>query len=95
MEKELKTREIKNLWKALLKLDSEKECEQFFRDIATFSEIQALAERWQVAQMVDKGQSYREINKTTGVSTTTITRVAHWLHHGMGGYRLVLDRMKK
>jgi len=44
--------------------------------------------------MVKNNIPYREISDKTGSSTATVTRVAHWLHHGMGGYDLVLDRMK-
>ena len=54
---------------------------------------EAMAERFQVAKKVKGEESYREISKQTGSSTATITRVAHWLHHGMGGYSLVLKRL--
>ncbi|MCL4167299.1 UNVERIFIED_CONTAM: hypothetical protein GTU68_002114 [Idotea baltica] len=53
-----------------------------------------MAERWEIAQLVDKGVSYREIAKQTGASTATITRVAQWLNHGMGGYRELLKQVK-
>lgn len=92
MDKDLETKEIKALFKAMLAIESEKECAQFMRDLCTLSELQAMAERWQVAQQVRQGVPYRTIAKNTGVSTATITRVAHWLHHGMGGYKLVLQR---
>ena len=62
------------------------------RDLCTLSELQSMSERFQVVQQIDKGLSYRKINKKTGVSTATITRVAHWLHHGMGGYQMMLKR---
>lgn len=85
---------LKDLYKAILELKTEKECENFFRDLCTISELRTFAERFDVAQKVDKGMPYREINSKTGVSTATITRVAHWLHHGMGGYKCVLERLK-
>lgn len=94
-EPTLDTKEMKALYKAILQLDSPAECKKFLRDICTLSELNAMAERWQVAQMVDQATPYREISKQTGVSTATITRVAHWIHHGMGGYRLMLDRLKR
>ncbi|OGJ49703.1 hypothetical protein A2335_01730 [Candidatus Peregrinibacteria bacterium RIFOXYB2_FULL_32_7] len=94
IEKELKTKVAKDFWKAVLNLKTESECEKFFRDVATLSELMAMCERWQVAKMVDKGISYREINQQTGVSTATITRVAHWLNYGTGGYKLMLEKMK-
>ena len=85
---------LKELYKAILNLKNEKECESFFRDLCTLSELTSFAERFDVAQKVEEGMSYRRINAETGVSTATITRVAHWLHHGMGGYKLVLERLK-
>lgn len=87
-----KDAQTKSLFQAILSLQNEKECEKFFRDLCTLSELKAMAERWQVARSVQQGLSYREISRMTGASTATVTRVAHWLHHGEGGYRLVLER---
>lgn len=93
MEPELKNKEMKELFKAIMALESEDECKKFMRDLCTFPELKALSERWQVAKQVNKNVPYRSIAEQTGSSTATITRVAHWLHHGMGGYKLVLDRL--
>ena len=65
------------------------------RDLCTLAEIKEMvpnAGKWQ--NKLKKDSPYRNISKTTGVSTATITRVAHWLNHGMGGYQLVLHRLK-
>jgi TrpR-related protein YerC/YecD len=51
-----------------------------------------MAHRWEVAQLLERGLPYLEIAERTGASTTTVTRVAHWLRHGEGGYRSALDR---
>lgn len=83
------------LFRAILLLKNIEECERFFRDILTLEEIREIAARWHVAKMIDEGVSYREIADKTKISTSTITRVANWLHHGMGGYRLVLSRLKQ
>ncbi len=93
MEKELQTQEVKDLYQAVLKLENTEECEKFFRDLCTLSEIKTLTERWSVVKKLNDKVSYRKIYEQTGVSTATVTRVAHWLHHGNGGYQLVLDRM--
>jgi TrpR-related protein YerC/YecD len=82
------------LFRAILSLKNSEECERFFRDILTLEEIKEIAVRLQLAKMIDSGLTYREIADKTKVSTATITRVADWLHHGKGGYRLVLDRLK-
>jgi TrpR-related protein YerC/YecD len=83
-----------DLFQAIRLLADEEEVAFFFRDLCTPSELEAMAERWQVAQLVDQGVPYREINRLTGASTTTVTRIAHWLKYGEGGYRLLLERSK-
>jgi len=86
----------KNLALALSSVKSTEEMERFLIDLCTPAEFRAMAERWHVAQLLDKGgQSYRDINAETGVSTTTIARVARFLKdEPHQGYRAVLDRQK-
>jgi TrpR-related protein YerC/YecD len=88
------TPEIRDLLETILALRSLDEAERFFRDLCTLSELEAMAHRWQVAKLVDSGLPYHEVSRATGASTTTVTRVAHWLRHGEGGYRLALDRAR-
>ena len=87
----------KDLAKALTSVKTDEEMERFLIDLCTPAELRALAERWHVAKMLDAGeQSYREINALTGVSTTTIGRVARFLKdEPHQGYRTVLDREKR
>jgi len=75
---------------ALLSCKSEEAMDAFLRDVATLSEMQAFSERLEVAKLLAQGLSYREVAKRTGASTTTVTRVAHFLENGEGGYRNVL-----
>jgi TrpR-related protein YerC/YecD len=89
------TNEIKDLLRAVLSLETLDEAEHFFRDLCTLSELEAMAHRWQVAKLVDRGLPYQEIAREAHASTTTVTRVAHWLRHGEGGYRLAIDRTQK
>lgn len=91
--KKPKNKDLTELYQAILKLKNTDECKKFFRDLCTISEIAAMSERFQVAKMIDQKVPYRTINKKTGSSTATITRIAHWLHHGKGGYKLVLERL--
>ena len=93
MEALLQSKEVKELLQAMTALKTEQECRRFMRDLCTLRELKAMAERWQVAKQVKKGLTYRAISKKTGSSTATITRVAHWLHHGAGGYQLMLHRL--
>lgn len=94
IEKELNNKEFEELSQAILKLRTTSECKKFLRDLCTFGELSAMTERFQVVKMILDKKPYREISKKTGSSTATITRVAHWLHHGMGGYKLLLSRLK-
>jgi TrpR-related protein YerC/YecD len=87
-----RTKELRDLFDAILSLESRPETEAFFRDLCTLSELEAMAHRWQVARLLEQGLPYLEIAERTGASTTTVTRVAHWLRHGEGGYRQALDR---
>lgn len=89
----LNSKAMKQLYQAFLALKTPNEVKRFLRDVCTISELESMAERLVVAQQVENNTPYREISKLTGASTATITRVAHWLHHGKGGYRLVLDRL--
>jgi TrpR-related protein YerC/YecD len=84
-----------DLPEAILRLKNVDEAERFFRDLCTLSELEALAHRWEVAKLLDEGLPYVEIAQRTGASTATVTRVAQWLRHGEGGYRLALDRRKR
>ena len=87
-----KSTDTKNLAKALTSITSEKEMLSFLRDVATLEELEALAIRWKAAQLLYNGDTYRTVAKKTGVSTTTVTRVAHWLHKGEGGYKALLEK---
>lgn len=84
-------------FRAVLTLRTKEECRRFFSDVATPAELRSLSERIHVAALLDEGtRSYRDIHEETGVSTTTVTRVARFLGHEPNrGYRLVLDRMNK
>ncbi len=87
----------KELFDALLALENAEECRRFLMDICTPKEIADLADRWMIARLLDEGKlSYREIHAQTGVSITTVGRVARFLQQeNYQGYRLLLDRIKK
>jgi TrpR-related protein YerC/YecD len=82
----------KKLFEAIAGLRTLDECRAFFRDLCTPAEIQAMADRWAVVEPLQKGLPYREIHKMTGVSVTTIGRVARFVAAGNGGYELALQR---
>ena len=82
---------------ALLLLRSPAEARTLLADLCTPAEIRTIAERWHVARLLDEGAlTYREIHEATGVSTTTIVRVARFLRQeDNGGYRVLLNRLKE
>ena len=88
---------VGSLAEALAALRSGEEARLMLADLCTPAEVHSLAERWHVARLLDAGdQTYREIHDATGVSTTTIVRVARFLRQEDNrGYRLLLDRMKE
>lgn len=88
-------KKTKSLFKAMLNIKSVREAECFFRDLCTAEELRAMSERWEIAQQLEKGLSYRDIADNLRVSTTTVARVAFWLENGMGGYRSALGRHHK
>ena len=82
-------------FKAVLSLKTEQECRSFFEDVCTIKEFQDLAQRLQVALLLDEGKNYQEISKITSVSSATISRVNRCLVYGDGGYRTVIGRIRK
>ena len=80
------------LYQAILTLRTADECRAFFRDLCTPAELQALADRWAVVEMLRQGLPYREIQRRSGVSVTTVGRVARFLATGNGGYALAMHR---
>ena len=83
------------LYEAIAMIKTAKEAEIFFQDLCTPAEIEAMVDRWRVVALVKKGKPYRKINTETGISVTTIGRVARCIMLGEGGYNLIFDRLKK
>ena len=81
-----------DLMHALSVLKNKDEAMQFFTDLCTPAELEAMADRWQVVPLLRQGIPYRTIHEQTGVSVTTITRVARCLSFGTGGYELIANR---
>ena len=80
------------LFRAIISLRTATECRNFFRDLCTPAELQALVDRWQVVRLLQQEIPYRQIHDMTGVSVTTIGRVARFLSDGFGGYEAALTR---
>lgn len=95
MSKKIKTEATKQLFEAILTLETEEECFTFFEDLCTVNELESLAQRFEVASMLRKKHTYLEVAEATGASTATISRVNRSLNYGSDGYDMVFGRMKK
>lgn len=87
------TAEMKELFDAILEVRSKDEAQNFFRDLLTIPELTEFANRWQIVKQLVRGTPYLEIAANLNVSTTTVTRVAHWLRAGNGGYETIAGRL--
>jgi TrpR-related protein YerC/YecD len=83
------------LFETLLRLDSVEECYELFEDLCTIKELQDMAQRLEVANLLDEGMKYQEVAARTGVSSATISRVNKCLLYGAGGYRRAIEKRKK
>ena len=83
------------LYDALANLRTADEYRAFLEDLCTPAELEAMCDRWAVVAWLQKGLPYREIHQRTGVSVTTIARVARYLGAGHGGYQLALKRQSR
>lgn len=95
MNSKLKDKNLDDLFKAILCLESVDECYNFFEDLCTVLELKALSQRFQVAKMLSEHHVYNDIVSETGASTATISRVNRSLNYGSDGYSIVFNRMKK
>ena len=89
------TEAVERLYKAMLTLKNNEECALFFEDICTIQELETFAQRLEVAENLAKGKSYQEVNRITGGSTATISRVGKCINYGAGGYKMVIDRLSE
>ena len=85
---------LDDLADAVLTLRTRDEAKRFLRDLCTLGELEALAHRWQIVRLLERGMPYLEIAGRVHSSTATVTRVAQWLRHGAGGYSVALSRVK-
>lgn len=84
-----------HLMEVLASLKTPQECYDFMEDLCTIKEIMDMSQRLEVAILLKKGTNYQEINKKTGVSTATISRVNKCITYGSGGYQAVLSALSE
>ena len=94
MNVKIKNASTDKLFRYILAMETIEECYQLFEDLCTVHEIHAIAQRMEVAEMLDNKCTYVEIAAKTGASTATISRVNRALTYGTDGYKLAIDRIK-
>ena len=87
------TKQKRQLIEAVLGLKNADEAKRFLRDLLTKGEIEEFAARLEAARLLSRDVQYNAITESTGLSSTTIARIAKWLSGSLGGYRLVLSRL--
>ena len=93
MNKRIKKERNEEMYRAILSLETVEECKNFFDDLCTMTELQAMEQRFQVAMLLRQGMIYNDILEKTGASSATISRVNRSLQHGADGYAIVFDRL--
>ena len=86
---------IQTLLAGLLEISTKEEAFNFLRDLLTEDEMEEFGKRFRAAKLLRDNVPYSQIVKETGLSSTTVARVSKWLHHGMHGYKTILDRLEK
>lgn len=94
MNNKIRTEAVSHLFEAILTLKTEEECFIFFEDLCTVNELLSLSQRFEVASMLKRKDTYLKIAEKTGASTATISRVNRSLNYGNDGYDMVFARMK-
>ncbi|MBU5256115.1 MULTISPECIES: YerC/YecD family TrpR-related protein [Tissierella] len=89
----IKSDQVDGFFEAILLLENKEECYRFFEDICTIKEIQAIAQRLEVAKLLKANKTYNEIEAETGASTATISRINRALNYGSEGYNIVLKKL--
>lgn len=94
MAKQIRKEHLKELYEAILALETEEEAEEFFEDLCTPTELTAMEQRFMVASLLRQNKVYLEILKETSASTATISRVKRMLSTGNGVLQQVMDRVE-
>ena len=85
--------EIDKLFEAILLLDNVEDCYRFFDDLCTINELEAFGQRLAVAKMLHSKMTYQEIEKETGISAATISKISKSFAFGPGGYEMIIKRL--
>jgi len=90
----IQNKQIDDLFEAVLKLETVEECYRFFDDLCTINEIEAFGQRLMVAKMLHKKMTYQEIEKETGISAATISKISKSYLYGPRGYKMIIEKLQ-
>ena len=90
-----RSNQMDELFRSILLLDNIDDCYRYFEDLCTVKEIQAFAQRLEVAKRLRREESYLSVTEETGVSSATVGRVKRCLDYGSGGYEMIIDRIEE
>jgi len=92
-DSKFKSDAIDKMFEAVLTLENEEDCYRFFEDLCTVKELQEMSQRYHVARMLAAKKTYTEIEKETGASTATISRINKCLVYGADGYKKTIAKI--
>lgn len=88
-------KQIDYLYDAFLSLENHIDCENFFEDLCTIKELEAMAQRLEAAKLLLSGKTYEEVIKLTSISSTTLSRISKCIQFGKGGYAEAIKKSTK
>lgn len=95
MVDKLKTKSMDMLMNGIVTIDNIEDAYKFFEDLCTVKELEAMAQRFEVAKLLRDGITYSAIEEETGASSATISRVNRALNYGEEGYDVVINKLNK
>ena len=87
-------KDLQELYKTIVSLETEKDCEDFLEDLCTYKEVEQFSQRLKAAKLLLDGKTYEQVIAQTDISSATLSRVSKCIKHGKG-YNKVLKNAKK
>lgn len=73
-ESKIKSEAMDRLFAAVARLENEEECYRFFEDLCTINELQAMAQRYEVARMLKRAIHILPLPKNRRIQRDNIAR---------------------
>ena len=93
--RKLEDKSIDVLFNIISSIDNKEDCRNFFEDLCTIKELKDMAQRFETAVLLSRGQNYQKISEELGTSAATISRVSRCLNYGMGGYEKAIEKLNQ